>query len=321
MKRGGENSGSLQQARDQQRDIINWKAIDHVAAYEISFSYQNINGVQLHVAEAGPAEGPLVILLHGFPEFWFGWRSYILPLAQAGFRVIAPDQRGYNLSGKPKGAMAYRLDNLADDVVSLAESYGRSRFRLVGHDWGASVAWWTATRHPGRLERLVAINAPHPAIWRWSMSKDPVQRKKSSYVRFLRLPILPELIIAAGNYRALARAFASSTNPAAFSQDVMARYHAAWAQPGALTAMLNWYRALFVQDLPWPAPRSILAPTLVLWGEKDVFAGVDLAEASLALCTTARLHLLPNATHWSPHDEPEAVQAELLKFLGPSHAP
>lgn len=283
--------------------------------HQISFSYRDINGVKLHIAEAGPADGPLLILLHGFPEFWFGWRSYIGPLAQQGYRVIVPDQRGYNLSGKPKGAMAYRLDTLADDVVGLAQAYGHSRFRLVGHDWGASVAWWTATRHAGHLERMVTINAPHPAIWRQAMSEDPVQRKKSSYVRFMRLPLLPELLLAAGNFNALSKAFATATKPETFSKEVMAEYTAAWAQPGALKAMLNWYRALFLQDLPVPAPQSIPTPTLVLWGARDEFAGVELAKASQALCHSARLHLLPNATHWTPHDEHEAVLAELVNFL------
>jgi pimeloyl-ACP methyl ester carboxylesterase len=273
------------------------------------------NGMAMHLAEAGPEDGPLVILLHGFPEFWFGWRELIGPLAKAGFRVIAPDQRGYNLSAKPAGVAAYRLDLLADDIFALAEAVGRSRFSLVGHDWGASVAWWMATRRPAPIARMAVLNAPHPAIWRASMTEDPAQRKKSRYVQMLRTPWLPELMIRAGGYDALAAAFKSSTRPDAFGPEAMAAYQAAWRQPGALTAMLNWYRALFAQDLPVPPAGSILVPTLVIWGDQDAFAEPGLAEASAALCAKAEVAHLSEATHWVAHDAPEQVSQRLIGFL------
>ncbi|MBW8816581.1 MAG: alpha/beta hydrolase [Caulobacterales bacterium] len=274
------------------------------------------NGVELNVAEAGPADGPLVILLHGFPEFWFGWREHVGPLAEAGFRVAAPDQRGYNLSGKPKGVASYRLDLLAADIFALATALGRDRFAVVGHDWGASVAWWMATTGPQRLERMAILNAPHPAVWRASMTADPEQRKKSRYVQMLRTPLLPELMVKAGGYKGLADAFKSSPRQeAAFGPEAMAAYGQAWRHPGALTATLNWYRALFVQDLPVPAPGSLSVPTLVLWGDQDAFAEPTLAEASAALCADARVVHFPAASHWLAHDEPEAVRRELLAFL------
>jgi pimeloyl-ACP methyl ester carboxylesterase len=276
------------------------------------------NGIELNVAEAGPPDGPLVILLHGFPEFWFGWREHIEPLAAAGFRVAAPDQRGYNLSSKPKGVASYRLDLLAADIFALATALGRDRFSVVGHDWGASVAWWMATTGPhDRLSRLAVLNAPHPAVWRASMAADPEQRKKSRYVQMLRMPWLPELMVKAGGYRGLSDAFASSPRPAAFGPEAMAAYGEAWRRPGALTATLNWYRALFVQDLPVPPPASLRVPTLVLWGDQDAFAEPKLAEASAALCADARVVHFPNASHWLAHDEPQAVQRELLGFLPP----
>ncbi len=271
--------------------------------------------VALHVVEAGPPDGPPVILLHGFPEFWFGWRELIGPLADAGFRVIAPDQRGYNLSDKPKGVRAYRLDALAGDVIALADALGLDRFSLVGHDWGASVAWWTATQHSQRLERLAILNAPHPAIWLRSMTEDPEQRKKSRYVQMLRLPVLPELMVRAGNFQALAKAFESSIRPEAFGPEILAAYRTAWAQPGAITATLNWYRALFLQDLPVPAAGSLATPTLVIWGDQDAFAEPGLAEASAALCAEARVLHLPKASHWVVHDQPAEVAAALLGFL------
>ena len=276
------------------------------------------NGVPLHIVEAGAADRPLVILLHGFPEFWFGWRELIGPLADAGYRVVAPDQRGYNLSGKPKGARAYGLDVLAADIFALADALGHERFSVVGHDWGAAVGWWMASLPAGRarLERMAILNAPHPAIWRRSMTEDAEQRRKSRYVQALRLPILPELLVRAGGYKALADAFASSTRREAFGPAEMAAYRAAWSQPGAVSGMINWYRALFLQALPVPAAGSLATPTLIVWGDRDAFAGPELAEASAALCAEARVLHLPEATHWVAHDAPDEVSAALLGFLG-----
>src|ERR1700681_1382365 len=161
------------------------------------------NGVSLHVALAGSEQGPLVVLLHGFPEFWFEWRDYFEPLADAGFRVAAPDQRGYNLSAKPDCAGAYRLYTLAEDIYALADALGAKTFNVAGHDWGAAVAWWMATRQPTRLERMGVVNTPHPAIWRCAMVEDPAQRRKSWYVQALRLRLVPELLIKLGGYAAL----------------------------------------------------------------------------------------------------------------------
>ncbi len=273
------------------------------------------NGMALHVAEAGPADGPLVILLHGFPEFWFGWRDLIEPLAEAGFRVIAPDQRGYNLSTRPKGLASYHLDHLADDIFALAEAVGRQKFSVVGHDWGASVAWWMATRNSDSITRMAILNAPHPAIWRRSMTENSAQRKMSQYVQMLRIPWLPEMMIKASGYRALTDAFKSSVRPDVFGKRAIAAYRAAWRQPGALTAMLNWYRALFIKDLAVPREGSIRTQTLVIWGDQDAFAEPKLAEASAALCASARVLHLPKASHWVVHDQPDEVREALIDFL------
>jgi epoxide hydrolase 4 len=144
------------------------------------------NGIALHLAEAGDPEKPLLILLHGFPEFWFAWRDYMSILAASGFYVVAPDQRGYNLSEKPRGIDAYELDTLADDIAALASALGRETFRVVGHDWGGSVAWSTASRYPARLQRMVILNAPHPAVWLGAMRSDPDQRRKVATRAFCR---------------------------------------------------------------------------------------------------------------------------------------
>jgi len=274
-----------------------------------------VNGVALHVVQAGPVDGPLVVLLHGFPEFWFEWRDYFAPLAQAGFRVAAPDQRGYNLSSKPQGTAAYHLDLLAADIYALADALGRKTFRLVGHDWGSAVAWWMASKNPSRIERLVTMDAPHPAVWMSAVRDDPEQRRKSWYVQALRIPRLPEFLIRLGGYSGLSRALTSAARKDAFTPDILAQYKTAWQQPGALTAMINWYRAVTSADLATPAPKSLPMPTLILWGDKDIYVGPKLAEACAELCADARVIQFPQAGHWLPHDEREAVTAELLKFL------
>jgi epoxide hydrolase 4 len=274
-----------------------------------------VNGVSLHVVQTGPVDGPLVVLLHGFPEFWLEWRDYFAPLAQAGFRVAAPDQRGYNLSSKPQGVAAYRLDLLADDIFALADKLGRNSFRVVGHDWGSAVAWWMATRNPSRLERLVTMDAPHPAVWMSAVRQDPEQRRKSWYVQALRIPWLPEFLIRLGGYSGLTKALTSAARKDAFTPEILAQYKTAWQQPGALTAMINWYRAVTSDDLAMPAARSLTVPTLILWGDKDIYVGPKLAEACAALCSDARVVHFPQAGHWLPHDEREAVIAELLRFL------
>ncbi len=281
----------------------------------IGFSFVEVNGVTLHCASAGPEDGPLVVLLHGFPEFWFGWRDFFRPLAERGFRVVAPDQRGYNLSTKPEGVEAYRLSVAAADIFALASAAGRARFHVVGHDWGALVAWTMAELEPRRLISATMIQAAHPAVWLKAMREDPTQRYKSRYVQFVRMPWLSEMSLKLGDYAALARAFKSSARPQAFSAEVLDVYREAWRRPGALTGMLNWYRALFVDEIAVPQPKSLTPPTLMLWGDNDEFAVPKLADASLALCARGRLLRRPKATHWIIHDEPEFVRDALLEHL------
>jgi epoxide hydrolase 4 len=278
----------------------------------LRFRHLDLGDVRLHLAEAGPDDGPLVVLLHGFPEFWFEWRDYFAPFAAAGFHVVAPDQRGYNLSDKPQGSGAYRLDRLAADIFALADRLGAKSFDLVGHDWGAAVAWWMASQGPERLKRLAIINAPHPAIWRASMSADAEQKRKSRYVQMLRLPLLPEALIQLGGFRALETACVNA------SASVRADYHRAWRQPGALTGALNWYRALFLQALPIPAPNSLATPTLILWGDLDAFAEAGLAERSAALCSKVEVIHIPDAGHWVVREQPERIAGHLLRFLSSS---
>jgi epoxide hydrolase 4 len=281
----------------------------------IRFGFASANGVKLHCADAGPADGPLLVLLHGFPEFWFGWRDYFAPFAERGFHVVAPDQRGYNLSSKPSGIEAYRLDTAAADVFGLADYFGRDKFHVVGHDWGAAVAWRMASLSPARLLSATMLQAPHPAVWMEAMRDDPDQRHKSRYVRILRMPWLSEMALKLGDYAALAQAFKTSARREAFSQETLGAYRDAWRQPGALTAMLNWYRALFLDEPPMPDRGSLTAPTLVIWGDRDDFAVPRLADDSAALCANVRVRHLPQATHWVHHDAPEIVRDAILEHL------
>jgi pimeloyl-ACP methyl ester carboxylesterase len=282
---------------------------------DLRFEDVAVNGVTLHLAEAGPTDGRLVILLHGFPEYWGAWLDYIEVLAAAGYHVIAHDQRGYNLSGKPAKVSAYDLDMLAADVIGLVDHFGHHRFTVIGHDWGGSVGWWIATRHAERLEQLAVLNAPHPLIWREAMQSNTEQRRRSRYVQFFRLPWLPELLLRQGRFRALVQSISERARPGTVKPEELERYRAAWSAPGALTAMLNWYRAFLRKDLPASTNCRIASRVLLIWGERDSYCVRDLAEASLRLCDNGRAEYVKNATHWVQHDEPERCRELLLEFL------
>jgi pimeloyl-ACP methyl ester carboxylesterase len=277
-------------------------------------------GVSLSCIEAGPEGGPLVILLHGFPEDAQSWGAQIAALAAAGFHVLAPDQRGYADSDKPKGVAAYGVDTLADDVIALADGLGYETFDLVGHDWGGAVAWWVALRNPERVRRLGILNAPHPVAMGQYLRRSASQRRHSAYIAFFQLPILPELALSAGGFAALRRSLTGSSRPGAFSPATLDRYRRQWSRPGALTAMLNWYRALKIKPRARPSNR-ITTPTLMLWGAGDAFLERGLAEACAQMCDDVRLVFLEDATHWVLHEEPQAVTAALAPFLAPDTAP
>lgn len=273
------------------------------------------NGIHLHVVQAGPQDGPLVILLHGFPEFWYGWRKQIDALAEQGFRVWVPDQRGYNLSEKPAGVAAYNLDELSSDVIGLIDAAGREKAFLVGHDWGAGVAWWLANRSPERVEKLVILNAPHHAVFRRTLEQDFAQQKRSWYFLFFQIPWLPETLLITQNSERLVQSLKGSSRPGAFTDEEFVEYRKAWAQPGALTTMINWYRAVLqVQPRRLPSPR-ITVPTLILWGKRDFALGWEMAQKSIELCDDGRLIFFEDATHWVQHEEAQAVNQHILAFL------
>jgi epoxide hydrolase 4 len=289
-----------------------------VSDIDVRHGYAELGEVRLHYVEAG--EGPLVVLLHGFPDFWYSWRFQIPALVHAGFRVVAPDMRGYNLSSRPAFVAAYAPAKVAGDVRDLIAERGASRALLAGHDWGAAVAWLTAIRHPEVVERLAILNVPHPRRMLEALRRPSRQLLRSWYIFFFQLPWLPERLIAAGDWRAFRRLFAHDARPGAFTPADIDRYREAWSEPGALTAMINYYRASLRRP---PAPATggplppVQAPTLVIWGERDRHLGAELAEPARSdVPRLERVVRLPDASHWVQHDEPERVSELLIDFFG-----
>lgn len=280
------------------------------------------NGIRLHVVEKGPADGPFVILLHGFPEFWYGWRAQIDILADAGFRVWAPDQRGYNLSAKPVGINAYTIDKLAADVVGLIDAARQEKATVIGHDWGAVVAWWLAATYPHRLIRLVCLNVPHYAVMLRFLRRSPRQLIHSWYAGFFQLPWFPEWLTQRRNWWLMTRALRRTSRAGTFSDVDLNQYRQAWSQTGptgatAFRTMVNWYRAFAQQRPPLPPHKQITVPTLLIWGARDAFLIRDMAQPSIDLCLDGRLVFLEKATHWVQHEEALTVNRLLVEFLRP----
>ena len=270
--------------------------------------------VRLHVQVAGPETGPLVLLLHGFPEGSFGWRHQVPYLAAAGYRVWAPDQRGYGASDKPEWIAEYGLDVLADDVTGLIDAAGRRRAVVVGHDWGGAVAWHVARRSPERVSKLVVLNAPHPSVLRAHLRTNLAQFRRSLYILAFQIPRLPERALGRDDGRALARALVATSRPGTFRDDELAEYRRSWAGPNALRAMLDWYRAALRHPPARGNAARIVVPTLLVWGAHDRFLGREMARPSIESCNEGRLEVLESATHWLQHEEPDRVNALIDAF-------
>ncbi|TWT23890.1 alpha/beta fold hydrolase [Planomicrobium sp. CPCC 101110] len=277
--------------------------------------YVQANGITLHTVVAGPEDGPLVLLLHGFPEFWRGWDKQIGPLAEKGYRVAVPDLRGYNLSDKPKGIENYTLDLLRDDVVGLIEHFGETSAIVIGHDWGGAVAWHLAATKPQYVEKLIAVNIPHPKAMPQVLAKNPAQWIKSSYIAFFQVPELPEKILATDYFKTMVGSLVSTSNPDTFSAEELEAYREAWAKPGALTAMLNWYRAIREGSVAQVPNHKITVPVRIIWGLGDQFLTPLLAKESLEFCEDADLVFVGEATHWIHHEQPYILNLLIDRFL------
>ena len=275
-------------------------------------------GITLHVREMGPSSGaPLVLLLHGFPDCSYTWRHQLPALAAAGFHAVAPDLRGYDGSSRPKGVSAYSTSVLAADIAGLVTALGEQQADVVAHDWGGGVAWTFSMLFPDKLRRLAILNAPHPITFRRHL-RTLQQLKRSWYMFAFQLPVMPELGLARNDFASLRQVFrTASTRPGAFSDEDIERHIDALRPPGALTAAINYYRAVF-RDAGRSGQRArrIDAPVLVLWGDQDKFLGTELAEPGSEWVPNARVRRVPEAGHWIQHDVPELVNDELVRFFG-----
>lgn len=273
--------------------------------------------VRLHVRAAGPSDGPLVVLLHGFPEFWYGWRHQIAPLVEAGYRVVAPDQRGYNWSSAPSSVAAYDLDLLTTDVCRLINAADREQAHVVGHDWGAMVGWHLAMTHPERIDRLGILNVPHPTVFWRTLCTSPRQLLRSLYVFFFQLPGIPEWLLGRNDGQGLLWLLRQSADADTFTDQELRAYRRAWRRPGRVRGMLNWYRAAVRRAVRTSSPaEQIEVPTLVLWGARDNALSRQMAAPSADRCTDGRLVMIEDATHWVQHDARERVNRHLLDHLG-----
>jgi pimeloyl-ACP methyl ester carboxylesterase len=281
----------------------------------IKFQMVRTNGINLHVALAGPEDGQPVVLLHGFPEFWYGWHRQMIDLANAGFRVIAPDQRGYNLSDKPHGLSAYRVDTLARDILGLIDAFGYQSVMVAGHDWGGVIAWALAAFFPQSVERLAILNAPHMPAFSRSLFRYPEQILRSTYAYFFQIPFLPEAMFRNNNWEMLADMLTRTSLPGAFSPRDLESYRQSWWKKDAMTSMLNWYRAVLHRPVRFPAGQRFQMPVLILWGAKDPALRRELAEASLEMCEQGQLVYYEQNTHWLAHEEPAEVSRRLIDFF------
>ncbi|MGB3765066.1 MAG: alpha/beta hydrolase [Phormidesmis sp.] len=276
--------------------------------------YLETNGIRLHYVTEG--EGPLILFLHGFPECWYSWRHQLSEFGK-NYKAVAIDLRGYNESDKPKEQSAYALSELVQDVAGVIRALGYEKCVLVGHDWGGAIAWSFAYAYPEMLERLIVLNLPHPAKFAQGL-RTPQQLLKSWYIALFQLPALPELLIKSNNYAVIRSIFRDqAVNPNAFTEEDLDVLVAAAAKPGAVTAMLNYYRDIFQSegflDKQWGVLK---VPTLMIWGEDDKALGKELTYGTNEYVETFKIRYIPDCSHWVQQEQPGQVNQYMQAFLG-----
>lgn len=281
------------------------------AAVSRQHRFLKTNGLSLHYVSQG--QGPLMLFLHGFPEFWYSWRHQLDYFA-AHYTCVALDLRGYNDSDKPQGLDAYRLEVLVEDVRGAMVALGHERVTLVGHDWGGAIAWAFAYAYPELLQALIVLNIPHPAKFAEGL-RTPQQLLRSWYIAAFQLPGLPELLLQAGDYWLIEQIFRGlAIDKTAFSEADLRTYKTAVAKPGALTAMLNYYRALMLFS-PQQSWGILDVPTLLIWGEDDAALGKELTFGTEAYVRHLRLRYVPHCSHWVQQEQPGRVNGLMDEFL------
>ncbi|MBD3882746.1 alpha/beta hydrolase [Phormidium tenue FACHB-886] len=274
--------------------------------------YVVTNGVKLHYVTQG--EGDLMLMLHGFPEFWYSWRRQIPEFAKT-HKVVALDLRGYNESEKPNGIQAYRMETLVQDVAGVIQSLGYERCILVGHDWGGAIAWNFAYTYPEQCDRLIVLNLPHPAKFTAGLLM-PQQLLKSSYMFFFQLPVLPELLLQANDYQLITNALVGmAVDKSIFSAADLEAYKDAAAKRGALTAMLNYYRSALQSGFLGRQWGVLKVPTLLIWGESDVALSKELSYGTEEYVQDLTVRYIPNCSHWVQQEKPQLVNQYIHEFL------
>jgi pimeloyl-ACP methyl ester carboxylesterase len=283
--------------------------------------YAELNGIRLHYVTAG--SGKLLLFLHGFPEFWYAWKNQLEEFGR-DYQAVAPDLRGYNLSSKPKEVEQYQIPLLVEDVLALARQLGHQRFFLAGHDWGGVLAWAVALSHPEAVEKLIIVNAPHPAVFARELRDNPAQQKASQYMLLFRTP-MAEFALSAGKCAALVETvLAEGLRKGYFTEEDRHAYLEAWSQPGALTGGLNYYRAAKagpgggdrMEELTAALPSLVVqAPTLVIWGEKDPYLLTGNLEGLEQYVPKLTVRRIPDGSHWVIHEQPQQVNTAIREFL------
>ena len=302
-----------------------WKPKQESAMPDFQSQYAQVNGIRLHYVSVG--QGKLIMFVHGFPEFWYGWEKQLVEFGK-DYQAVAPDMRGFNLSSKPAEIEKYHVNDLIEDMRALAEHLGHEKFIMVAHDWGGAVAWSAALRQPEMLEKLIIINSPHPALFARELLNNPDQQKASQYMLMLR-SAEAERVLSENNFARLMDVLVQFGSKWEMSEEKRSKYIDAWSQPGALTGGLNYYR---VSPLYPPTSkndeeqiRSILnlpkemfavkVPTLVIWGEQDqalLTGNLDGLEEYLEELTVKRI---PDGTHWVIHEQPELINTVIRDFI------
>jgi epoxide hydrolase 4 len=279
------------------------------------------NDLRFRAIADGPEDGPLVLLLHGFPEGAESWAAQLPALAAAGYRAVAPDLRGYGGTDCPEGEDAYRMVHLVADVAGLIHALGRERCHLAGHDWGALVGWSLASAHPDRLLTWSALSVGHPAAFAGTIRDDPGQRQKSSYIDLFRAPDgKAERVLAEDDYRRLRRMYAYGPHPDAIPPEHVDVFVRSMARPGRLTAGLNYYRANLGEEAEPMAPYPVTTPSQLIWGELDPAVGpAPTNQTERCVAGEYRLHTLPGAGHWLQFEEPHEVTRLLLGWMSATH--
>lgn len=280
-----------------------------------------VNGLEFHYVTMGPGDGELVLLLHGFPEFWYTWKGQIPVLAAAGFRVIAPDMRGANRSAKPRGISAYAPGKLASDVAGLIDHFGRSSAHVVGHDFGGLVAWHLAAKRPDVVNRLGVLNAPNLSVYDRHLRTTVTQFSKAWYVFFFQIPRLPEYVLSYDDYAGIRAIFGGAAGSGCFTDADIERFEEAAARDRALQSMVSWYRAMGRWYLDRHIHRegfsdlTVSVPTLLCWGEQDPALSVNVVEDHHDVVEDLQIKRYPDATHWVQFDARDRMNDELLEFL------